>query len=144
MLDSVSFKNLNPISFLDRSSFVYPDKPAIIYGNLTYTYAEMAARVNALAGALLREGIERGDRVAFLVPNTPAMLEGHYGPLKIGAVLVAINIRLSAREISFILNHSGARVLVFDSEFADLVKAIKELTEEVRELRELLRQRLPQ
>ncbi|PKB59877.1 MAG: acyl-CoA synthetase [SAR202 cluster bacterium Ae2-Chloro-G2] len=131
MLDSVSFKNLNPISFLDRSSFVYPDKPAVIYGDLTYTYAEMATRVNALAGALLSEGIEKGDRVAFLVPNTPAMLEGHYGPLKIGAVLVAINIRLSAREVSFILNHSGAKVLVFDSEFADLVKSIKGQTQEV-------------
>mgnify|MGYP001286833978 FL=1 len=131
MLDSVSFKNLNPISFLDRSSFVYPDKPAIIYGDLTYTYAEMATRVNALAGALLSEGVEKGDRVAFLVPNTPAMLEGHYGPLKIGAVLVAINIRLSAREISFILNHSGAKVLVFDSEFADLVKSIKDQTQGV-------------
>ena len=131
MLDSVSFKNLNPISFLDRSSFVYPDKPAIIYGDLTYTYGEMATRVNALAGALLNDGIEKGDRVAFLVPNTPAMLEGHYGPLKIGAVLVAINIRLSAREISFILNHSGAKVLVFDSEFADLVKSIKGETQGV-------------
>ena len=131
MLDSVSFKNLNPISFLDRSSFVYPDKPAIIYGDLTYTYSEMATRVNALAGALLSEGVEKGDRVAFLVPNTPAMLEGHYGPLKIGAVLVAINIRLSAREISFILNHSGAKVLVFDSEFADLVKSIKDQTQGV-------------
>ena len=59
-----------------------------------------------------------------MVPNIPPMLEGHFGPLRLGAVLVAINIRLSSREISYILNHSGARVLVFDSEFADTVRAM--------------------
>ena len=92
---------------MDRSAYVYPDKPAIIYGDRTITYAQFYQRVNKLAGALKNCGIKKGDRVAFLVPNIPAMLEGHYGPLKIGAVLVAINIRLSAREITYILNHSG-------------------------------------
>ena len=115
---------MNPVSFLDRSVLVYPDKPAIIYNDLTYTYAEFADRVNRLAGALKQVGIARGDRVAFLVPNTPPMLEGHYGPLRLGAVLVAINIRLSHQEIEYILNHSGAKVLVFDSEFADTVRAL--------------------
>ena len=124
MADSVSFQPLNPASFLDRSLLVYPDKPAIIYNDLTYTYAEFADRVNRLAGALKRVGVGRGDRVAFLVPNTPPMLEGHYAPLRLGAVLVAINIRLSHQEIEYILNHSGAKVLVFDSEFADTVRAL--------------------
>ena len=119
------YKDLNPISFLDRSADVSPDKPALSYGDITHTYQDFYNRVNKLAGALQKEGIKKGDRVGFLVPNIPAMFEGHYGPLKIGAVLVAINTRLSAREVSYILNHSGAKVLVFDSEYAELINQIK-------------------
>ena len=126
MPNSVSFHDLNPLSFLDRSAKVYPNKPAIIYNDTTYTYSEMDDRVNRLAGALRQAGVRRGDRVAFMVPNIPAMLEGHYGPMRLGAMLVAINIRLSAREIGYILNHSGAKVLVFDSEFADTVRRMRD------------------
>ncbi len=125
MPNSVSFQDLTPLSFLDRSASVYPNKPAVIYGDTTYTYADLDDRVNKLAGALKSIGVKKGDRVAFMVPNIPAMLEGHYGPMRLGAILVAINIRLSAREISYILNHSGAKVLVFDSEFADTVRAME-------------------
>ena len=89
MTDSVSYHGLNPLSLLDRSALVYPSKPAVVYGNQTYTYAELSYRVNRLAGALKQVGVKRGDRVAFLVPNLPAMLEGHYGPMQLGAVLVA-------------------------------------------------------
>ena len=124
MTNSVSFQDLTPLSFLDRSASVYPNKPAVIYNETTYTYSQLADRVNRLAGALRQSGIKKGDRVAFMVPNIPPMLEGHFGPLRLGAVLVAINIRLSPREITYILNHSGARVLVFDSEFADTVRAM--------------------
>ena len=126
MPNSVSFHDLNPLSFLDRSAKVYPNKPAIIYNDRTYTYSEMDDRVNRLAGALRQVGVARGDRVAFMVPNIPAMLEGHYGPMRLGAILVAINIRLSAREIGYILNHSGAKVLVFDTEFADTVRQMRD------------------
>ena len=126
MSDGVSFHGLSPLSFLDRSAFVYPTKPAVVYRDKTYTYAELRDRVNRLASALADVGVERGDRVAFLVPNTPAMLEGHYGPMRLGAVLVTLNIRLSAREISYILSHSGAKVLVFDSELAPTVRALKD------------------
>ena len=125
MPNSVSFNDLNPLAFLDRSAAVYPDKPAVVYNDTTYTYAEFNERVNNLAGSLRQAGVKRGDRVAFMLPNIPQMLEGHYGPMRIGAVLVAINIRLSAREIAYILNHSGAKVLVFDSEFADTVRAME-------------------
>ena len=124
VVNSVSFQDLTPLSFLDRSASVYPNKPAVIYNETTYTYSQLDDRVNRLAGALREAGIRKGDRVAFMVPNIPPMLEGHFGPLRLGAVLVAINIRLSPREISYILNHSGARVLVFDSEFADTVRAM--------------------
>ncbi len=124
MPNSVSFHDLNPLAFLDRSAAVYPNKPAVIYNDRTYSYAEFNDRVNNLAGALRQAGVKKGDRVAFMLPNIPQMLEGHYGPMRLGAMLVAINIRLSAREIAYILNHSGAKVLVFDSEFADTVRAM--------------------
>ena len=125
MPNSVSFQDLTPLSFLDRSAAVYPDKPAVVYNDTTYTYAEFDHRVNRLAGALRQAGVGKGDRVAFMLPNIPQMLEGHFGPMRLGAVLVAINIRLSAREITYILNHSGSKVLVFDSEFADTVRAME-------------------
>ena len=126
MQDRVYYQDLDPFTFLERSAYVYPDKPAVIYGDRVYTYAELRGRVNRLAGALAGAGVRKGDRVAFMVPNLPAMLEGHYGPLSIGAVLVALNIRLSAREIAHILNHSRAKVLVFDSELAPLVRQLRD------------------
>ena len=82
MPNSVSFQDLTPLSFLDRSAAVYPNKPAVIYNDTTYTYAEFDARVNRLAGALRQAGVRKGDRVAFMVPNIPPMLEGHYGPMR--------------------------------------------------------------
>ena len=126
MEKTVGFEALSPATFLDRSASVYPDKPAIIYGNTSYTYAEFAERVRRLSSALAQVGVGYGDKVGFLVPNVPAMLEGHYGPMRLGAVLVAINIRLSAREIAYILNHSGAKVLVFDSEYAPVIKDLRD------------------
>lgn len=121
--DSVSFLNLWPGLFLARSAAVYPSKPAVVYGDRSYSYSEFDERVSALAGALVNAGVGPGDRVAYLVPNIPEMLEGHYGPMRMGAVLVAINTRLSSREIGFIIRHSGAKALVFDSEFAETVEA---------------------
>jgi fatty-acyl-CoA synthase len=126
MGSTVSFQDLNLLTFLERSAFIYPHKPAVIYNDQTYTYAEFFDRVKRLAAALRQTGVEKGDRVAFLVPNLPAMLEANFGPLGLGAILVALNTRLSAREIAYILNHSEARVLVFDSELAPTVRALKE------------------
>ena len=126
MQEHVWFDHLTPLKFLERSAFVYPNKPAVIYGELTYTYAQLRERVNRLAGALRQAGVAKGERVAFLVPNIPAMLEGHFGPMSIAAVLVAINTRLSSLEIGQILNHCGAKVLVFDSEYADVVRAFRD------------------
>ena len=119
--DSVSFLNMHPGLFLDRSARVYPDKVAVVYGEKQYTYQEFDQRVSRLAGALVQSGVSAGDRVAYLVPNTPQMLEGHYGPMRMGSILVAMNTRLSSREIGFIIRHSGAKALVFDSEYADVI-----------------------
>ena len=125
MENRVSYQNLNPGSFLERSAFVYPDKPAVVYNDRSYSYSEFHDRVKRLASALKKAGVQKGDRVAYLVPNIPEMLEAKFGPLGIGAILVALNIRLSPREIAYILNHSGAKVLVFDTEFAPTVRSIK-------------------
>ena len=119
--DSVSFLNMHPGLFLDRSARVYPDKVAVVYGEKQYTYQEFDERVSRLAGALVQSGVSACDRVAYLVPNTPQMLEGHYGPMRMGSILVAMNTRLSSKEIGFIIRHSGAKALVFDSEYAEVI-----------------------
>jgi len=120
--DSVSFLNLYPGLFLNRSAQIYSNKPAIVYDDRSYTYAEFDERIYRLAGAFVSAGMNPGDRIAYLVPNIPEMLEGHYGPMRMGGVLVAINTRLSSREIRYILRHSGAKAFVFDSEYAATVE----------------------
>jgi fatty-acyl-CoA synthase len=111
---------LNPVSFLQRSESVYPDKVAVVHGERRYTYRELGERVRRLASALRDAGLEKGDRVAFIAPNIPALLEAHYGVPAAGGVLVAINYRLNSEDAKFILEHSGARLLFVDHEFEDL------------------------
>src|ERR1700693_6354172 len=113
---------LTPVSFLERSADVYPDKIAVRHGRLAYTYREFAARCRRLASALARRGVRRGDTVAMMAPNVPALLEAHYAVPALGAVLNALNVRLDARTIAFCLAHGGAKVLVTDAEFAATIK----------------------
>jgi fatty-acyl-CoA synthase len=113
---------LSPLLFLERSAAVYPDKVAVVHDDRRYTYREFGARVNRLASALRAAGLRKGDRVAFICPNTPALLEAHYGVPAAGGVLVALNYRLNARDISYILKHSGARFLFADHEFEHLAE----------------------
>ncbi|MXZ06977.1 MAG: AMP-binding protein, partial [Acidimicrobiia bacterium] len=103
---------LTPLSFLERSALVYPHKTAIVEGDRRITYQEMADRSRQMADALDRSGIGPGDRVAFLCTNIPEMLMAHFSPALLGAVLVAVNVRLSPEEIRYILDHSGAKLLV--------------------------------
>jgi fatty-acyl-CoA synthase len=121
---SVFRTELTPVSFLERSAYVFPDRTAVIHGDRRYTYRELEARVNRLASALRGAGMTRHDRVAFLCPNIPAMLEAHYGVPAAGGVLVAINTRLSTDEIGYILAHSGARFLFVDAELVPLVEPL--------------------
>jgi fatty-acyl-CoA synthase len=109
---------LTPLTYLRRAAAVYPDKTAVIHGPARTTYGELYARSCRLASALAKRGIGRGDTVAILAPNTPAMLEAHYGVPMAGAVLNALNIRLDAGTIAFILDHGAAKVLLCDREFA--------------------------
>src|SRR5215210_4322186 len=115
---------LTPLRFLQRSAYVFRQKPAIVYGDRTWTYPEFEARVHRLASALRGAGVEKGDRVAALLPNIPQMLEAHFGVPLSGGILVAINTRLSSDDIAFILKHSGAKALIVDTEIAPLVAPI--------------------
>jgi fatty-acyl-CoA synthase len=126
MAQMVNYTPLTPLSFLVRSASVYPDKTAVVYRDRRYTYRQFRQRVNRLATSLQQTGMTPGDRVAFLCPNIPPMLEAHYGVPLAGGILVAINTRLSSSEIAYILNHSGAKVLCVDSELAELVRPIQE------------------
>jgi fatty-acyl-CoA synthase len=118
----VSRTELNPVSFLERSAAVHPDRSAVVHGGRRDSYAQLRERVNRLASALRARGLERHDRVAALCPNVPALLELHHAVPLAGGVLVAINTRLSAPEIRYILEHSGARLLFVDAELASLVE----------------------
>ncbi|WP_420616169.1 acyl--CoA ligase family protein [Candidatus Palauibacter sp.] len=112
---------LTPLEFLRRSAFVYPDKAAVVHGDRSYSYREFELRVRRLAAGLLQAGLAPGERVAFLSPNTPPLLEAHYGVPAAGGVLVAINTRLGAGEIAYILEHSGARYLFVDRALEGLI-----------------------
>ncbi|MDH3497836.1 MAG: long-chain-fatty-acid--CoA ligase [Gemmatimonadota bacterium] len=119
-----SFEPLTPLAFLERTVRVFPNKTAVVYGGDRWTYAQFAERVGRFAGALLRAGVEPGDRVAVLAPNVPELLEAHFAVLRVRAALVAINTRLQAGEVGYILDHSGARVVLVDPELAPRVKDV--------------------
>ena len=112
---------LSPLRFLDRSAAVYPDRVAVIHGGLRQTWAQTRERCYRLASALVGRGIRRGDTVSIITPNTPAMLEAHFGIPLAGAVLNAINCRLDADGVAFILKHGESKLLLVDREFAPLV-----------------------
>jgi len=114
-MGSVSFTPMTPLSFLDRSARVWPDKVAVIYGRRRLTYSQFAAEVARVARALRAGGVGPGDRVAYLMPNLPEMLIAHFAVPLAGGVLVAINTRLTAAEVSYILRHCGARIVVADA-----------------------------
>ena len=118
---SVNYELLTPVNFLKRSVEVYPDKLAVVNGDRRFTYREFNERVNQLASALINIGIKSGDKVAFISPNIPPMLEAHFAVPMIGAALVSVNIRLSPLEVAYILNHSDTTVCFVDNEFAELV-----------------------
>ncbi len=106
---------LNPVDFLHRAAYIYPDKVAVVDGDRRYSYRDLAERSWRLANALRSAGLGKGDRVATLLFNSSAMLEAHFGVPAAGGVLVAVNHRLAAAEIGYILRHSGARYLLLDT-----------------------------
>jgi len=120
---SVSRDPLSPVRLLERTVRVFPEKPALVYGGLRWSYRRFGQEVGRLAGALRRAGIAPGDRVAFLTPNLPELLVAHFAVLRAGAVLVAINTRLGAEEVGYILDHSGAKAVFCDPSLAPALRA---------------------
>ncbi|SFO32374.1 fatty-acyl-CoA synthase [Pseudonocardia ammonioxydans] len=125
---------LTPLAFLGRSADVFGDKTAIVYGDRRHTYAEFAAEATRVAHALRASGVRPGDRVAYLLPNVPEMLVAHFAVPLAGAVLVAINTRLSTEEVRYILDHSGATVLVADNVLYETVRPVAGELKTVREI----------
>ncbi|MEZ8097809.1 MAG: acyl-CoA synthetase [Amylibacter sp.] len=113
---------LTPLTFLERAASVFPDQVAIIHGDLRQNYLNLYTRSVKLSSALNKAGIKRGDTVSALLPNTPAMLECHYGVPMSGAILHSINTRLDPAVISFQLNHAESKIMIVDSEYIALAK----------------------
>jgi fatty-acyl-CoA synthase len=109
---------LTPLSFLERTAEVYPERLAVVHGNLRRSWSEVYSRCRQLASALARHGIGRGDTVAVMLPNTPPMVEAHFGIPMAQAVLNALNTRLDPETIAFMLDHGEAKVVIVDPEFA--------------------------
>jgi fatty-acyl-CoA synthase len=119
---AANYVSLTPLSFLARAAGIYPEKTAVIHGARRFGYAEFYRRCRRLASALNGRGIGRGDTVAIMAPNVPPMLEAHFGVPMTGAVLNALNFRLDARTIGFMLEHSETKLLITDTEFADTIE----------------------
>jgi 3-(methylthio)propionyl---CoA ligase len=116
--NAANFAPLTPISFLARSASIHPDRVAVVHGALRLTYSQLQERVRRLASALARHGVRPGETVSAMLPNVPAMLEAHFGVPMAGAVLNAINTRLDAATVAYILEHGEAKVLITDREYA--------------------------
>jgi len=117
-----NYQPLTPISFLERSAQIFPDRPAIIHGKSQTTYGEFYTRARKLASALTQRGIGKNDTVSAMLSNTPAMLEAHYGVPMTGGVLHAMNTRLDAAVLAFQLDHAETKILITDREFSATVK----------------------
>jgi fatty-acyl-CoA synthase len=112
---------LSPLSFIERTATVYPNRPSVIHGERRFTWAETYARCRRMASALKRIGVGTGDTVAAILPNVPALYEAHFGVPMAGAVLNTLNTRLEPESIAYMLRHGEAKVLLTDPEFAPLV-----------------------
>jgi len=120
--NQANYAALTPLTFIERAAYVYPDRPSVVHGPERYTWAETYARCRRLASALRARGIGKNDTVAAMLPNTPPMYEAHFGVPMAGAVLNALNTRLDAETIAFMLRHGEAKVLITDREFAPTIE----------------------
>ncbi|HEY7902173.1 MAG TPA: acyl-CoA synthetase [Casimicrobiaceae bacterium] len=121
--NAANYAPLSPLSFIARTAAVWPERTSIVHGARHDRWGETYARCRRLASALRALGVDRGDIVAAMLPNTPAMVEMHFGVPMAGAVLNTLNTRLDAETLGFMLQHGGAKVLVTDTEFAPLMRA---------------------
>lgn len=122
-INQANYTPLSPLSYIKRTAFVYPEYPAVVYGDIRRNWAETYARCKKLASALAKIGIGFGDTVSVMAPNVPAIFEAHFGVPMTGAVLNTLNIRLDAPTIGFMLQHAETKVLITDKEFSPVIKA---------------------
>ncbi len=127
--NAANYAALTPLTFLERAASVYPDHISVIHGASTYTWAQTYQRSCLLASALLSMGIGEGDTVSFMGANTPETFEAHFGVPMTGAVLNALNVRLDAKAIAFILQHAETKVLFTDREYSNTIKGALALLE---------------
>ena len=127
--NAANYVPLTPLSFLERSAGVFPDRVAVVHGKRSYSWAEAYRRCRRLASALHKRGVGKGDTVAVMAPNVPEVFEAHFGVPMAGAVLNALNIRLDAETIAFILAHGEAKVLITDREFSPVIEKALSLLE---------------
>mgnify|MGYP001501833939 CR=1 FL=1 len=129
---AANYVPLTPLTFIERSAHIYPQRTAVIHGARRYTWAQTYERARRLASALTRRGIGSGDTVAVVLNNTPEMYECHFGVPMSGAVLNTMNTRLDAENIAFMLNHGEAKVLITDREYSPTIKgALSQLGREL-------------
>jgi fatty-acyl-CoA synthase len=126
--NAANYTPLTPLTFLQRAAQVHPQRLAVVHGSLRRTWSEVARRSARLASALARRGVGRGDTVAVMLPNVPAMVEAHFGIPMTGAVLNALNTRLDPESLAFMLGHGEAKVVLVDPEFALLMRKAVELS----------------
>jgi fatty-acyl-CoA synthase len=119
--NQANFAPLTPLTFLERAAYVYPDRLSVVHGTQSFTWAQTYARCRRLASALTRIGVGKNDTVSVMLPNTPPMVEAHFGIPMCGAVLNTLNTRLDAETIAFMLRHAEAKVLITDREFSPVV-----------------------
>ena len=117
-----NYSPLSPLCFLERTAAVFPERTAVIHGNLKRNWSETLKRCIKLASALSKRGVGRGSTVSLMAPNVPELLEAHFGVLMTGGVLNALNIRLEAETLAYILDHGEAKVLITDREFLSVIK----------------------
>ncbi len=122
-----NFAPLTPLSFLPKAAAVYPERIAVIHGSRRFTWREHYVRVRRLASALQQRGVGKGTTVAAMLANTPEMIEMHFAPAMIGAVVNTLNTRLDAETIAFMLDHGEATVLITDREFAPTIEKALQL-----------------
>ncbi|MDB5796917.1 MAG: acyl-CoA synthetase [Paucimonas sp.] len=130
--NAANFAALTPLGFIERAGTVYPDRLAIVHGNFRATWRQAYERARRLASALTRQGIGPGDTVAVMLPNTPPMVDVHFGVPMTGAVLNTLNTRLDAESLAFMLEHGRARLVIVDREFSNVMRqALARCTQQV-------------
>ncbi|MFT6897416.1 MAG: fatty-acyl-CoA synthase [Paraglaciecola sp.] len=124
--NEANYSALSPLSFIQRSANVYPNHLAVIHQDTRRTWSETYKRTLKLASALTKNGIKKGDTVAFMAPNIPELFEAHFGVPMAGAVLNALNTRLDAQALAFTIEHGEAKIIFVDREFSDVIsRAVK-------------------